>query len=359
MKVLHLINSLEVGGAENLLVESLPFYKNVNIKVDVAILSSKNAILKKSLENNFDGQLYELGTGSVYNPFVIFKIIKLISKFDIVHIHLFPALYFVVIANYLNFNNTKLVYTEHSTNNKRRNNYWLKIIDKFIYKKLEKIITISNDVDVELRNHIGQENIVLIENGINLKKFIESKSYDKDMFFDIDDKIIIQVSSFRYPKDQKTLIKSLEFLPDKYKLLLVGIGPMKDECETLVKELGFTSRVKFLGLRNDIPQLLKTSDSIVLSSKYEGLSLSSIEGMITGKPFIASNVKGLRDLVVDNGLLFEYGNASHLANQIQLSIEDIELREKLIVACQQKAHQYDINNMVINYSKVYLSIFKK
>ncbi|WP_343563052.1 glycosyltransferase [Sphingobacterium sp.] len=355
MRVLQVINSLSVGGAENLLCESLPFYVDCNI--DIATLTSRNNVLYNKAQNSTKGKIFELGNGSVYNPFVIVKLLKLIRNYDIIHIHLFPSLYFVVVANLLLFRRRKLIYTEHSTNNRRRSGFLLRIVDKFIYRHIDAIISIAQDVDKELKAHLGANSlskVILIENGINLDKFIKAEAYPKSQFFnDPNSKILIQVSSFRFPKDQKTLIQALTHLPDIYKLILVGTGPLLEDNIAFVKTLALENRVLFLGLRDDIPRLLKTSDVIVLSSKYEGLSLSSIEGMVVGKPFIASDVKGLREIVKGNGLIFPFGDAKELAYQIGISVNDLEKREQIISTCYQKAIQYDIKNMVKRYIDIY------
>ncbi|MDR3011472.1 MAG: glycosyltransferase [Sphingobacterium sp.] len=355
MKVLLVVNSLNVGGAENLICESLPFYKKC--QVDLAVLTRKNDILTEKAKSNSKGDIFFLAEGSVYNPLVIIKLISLIKKYETIHVHLFPSLYFVVIAGLFCNKKINLVYTEHSTNNKRRSNFVFRFFDKLIYNRINKIVTIATDVDLELKSHLGGkflDKFVLIENGINLEKFISANAYPKDQFFeDLDSKIIIQVSSFRFPKDQPTLIRSLKLLPNNYKLILVGSGPLIEENIQLVNSLGLNSRVKFLGLRSDIPNLLKTSDVIVLSSKYEGLSLSSIEGMVVGKPFIASNVKGLREIVEGNGLLFSFGNAEELSDKIRIAVEDNEQRQIIISRCYNKALQYDIKYMIDKYEKVY------
>ena len=86
---------------------------------------------------------------------------------------------------------------------------------------------------------------------------------------------------------------------------LIGDGVRRRECETIADNLGVNDRVKFWGVRTDVPRLLKTSDIVVMSTHYEGMSLSNIEGMASGKPFVASNVKGIREITEGAGILFE------------------------------------------------------
>ena len=110
--------------------------------------------------------------------------------------------------------------------------------------------------------------------------------------------IVIMVAAFRKQKDQDTLIKAIAKLPqEKFELWLVGDGERREELKKLVVEQNMEDNVKFLGVRSDVANVLKTSDVVVMSSHWEGLSLSNLEGMSVGKPFVASNVDGLREPV--------------------------------------------------------------
>ena len=112
-------------------------------------------------------------------------------------------------------------------------------------------------------------------------------------------------------------------------------------------------RVHFLGLRTDVPSVLKAADYIVLASHYEGLSLSSVEGMAAGKPFIASDVPGLREVVGGAGLLFQEENAEELAEKILELDNNQTLYHEVADRCHQRAMQYDISSMIKGYKKVY------
>lgn len=354
MKILQIITSLNTGGAEKLLIESVPLYQQKDIQTDVLILKDNQTSFRTALENNSNGKVITLSKGSVYNPVLIFKIIPYLKQYNVVHVHLFPALYWVVLANWISFSKTKIVYTEHSTNNKRRNHFILKRIDQIIYKGVSKIITIAQEVDENIKVHLKfkEDKFTLIHNGVNVEQYATAKSLSKNTFFSEGDFLLVQVSSFRYPKDQETLIKSLIYLPENMNLLLIGDGQLKENCEKLVSELKLENRVKFLGIRTDIPELLKTADVVVLSSFYEGLSLSSIEGMAS-KPFVASDVPGLREIVKNYGLLFKQGDSEELANHILKLYEDKEYYDLIEDKCLERAKEFDIQKMVDNYIQVY------
>lgn len=355
MKVLQIITSLNVGGAEKLLIESVPLYQKEGIEMDVLTLKNTKTLFWEKLEKETNGNLKGLTSNSVYNPLLIFKIIPYLKKYDLIHIHLFPTLYWVVLAKTLSFSKTPMIYTEHSTSNRRRSNLLFKFIDRFIYKRLSKIITIADEVDKEIKKHLDfpQEKFQLIQNGVDIAFYNSAIPYPKTDFFDNQDTLLIQVSSFRWQKDQNTLIKALKLLPENVKLLLVGTGSLMEDSQHLVQELNLTERVKFLGSRNDVARLLKTSDIVILSSKHEGLSLSNIEGMSASKPFIGSNVPGLREIVKDHGLLFEQGNSEELAKTIQNLIDNLTYKNEIADKCYQRAKEFNIHSMVEKYVETY------
>jgi glycosyltransferase involved in cell wall biosynthesis len=360
MKVLQVINSLATGGAEKLLVESCSFYHEKGIEIDVLVLNGTSHPFLEELNQKKCCAMHSLGNGSVYNPLLIFKIIPFLKKYDCIHVHIFPSLYWVAFAKMISFSKVKLIYTEHSTSNKRRGNFILKQLDKIVYSQYNKVIAITPQVLFNLKNHLkfnNENRFEVIQNGINLNQIKSVKPHTKaDFFDDKEAKILIQVARFYEPKDQKTLIKSLLLLPQNVKLLLVGDGILKNESKELVVQLNLQSRVKFLGIRTDVLALLKTADIIVLSSKHEGLSLSCIEGMASGKPFVASDVPGLKEIVENAGILFPFSDEKALAEIIMNLISDENYYNQTVANCLKKANEFDIDAMTDSYIKIYQNI---
>lgn len=364
MKILQVINSLATGGAEKLIIDTVPLYNKRGIQVDVLVLQGKNQPFLEKLKALNCCSVFSLGQSSVYNPLHVFKIISYLKKYDVVHVHLFPALYWVAMAKLLSFSKVKLVFTEHNTNNRRMSSAILTALDKRMYACYHSVVCITTEVKTVLLKHLNKSDpkFIIINNGVDLEVIYKAQAYDKNFVeksIERTDKLLIQVAGFREQKDQSTLITAMVHLPATVKLLLVGDGILREECEVLVKELHLQSRVFFLGLRMDIPALLKTADVVVLSSKYEGLSLSSIEGMSAGKPFVASNVPGLSDIVSGAGVLFECGNAKELASEIQLLLDDKNYYDKIALQCQERVQQYDIVNMIEKHIALYKDVCQK
>lgn len=362
MKILHVINSLSMGGAEKLIAETLPLIEKSGVKVELLLLNGTDAPLLKDVKDK-GITVYHIGSGSVYNLAHIFRIIPFLKKNDLVHVHLFPSQYFVALAKLLSGSKTKLVFTEHSTKNRRMEMKYFKVPEKIIYAQYDKIICITEEVKAVLKSHtsLSDDKLIVVENGINTDRIKEAcplKRSEVDTSLKETDVLLVQVSGFRVGKDQKTVIKALKYLPDQFKLILVGDGITRAEHELLVAELELNKRVFFLGVRNDIPQLLKTADIAILSSQYEGLSLASLEGMASGKPFIGSDVPGIRELVKGYGVLFPQGKENKLAEEILKLTQDKDYYHSVAEACKKRASQYDISSMVNKTVNLYNKIIK-
>ncbi len=353
MKILHVINSFEVGGAEKLVSDLIPLMNKRNIQTDVIALKETRNFLSEKLKNK---NVLFLSKGSVYNPVLLFKLRKKIENYDVVHIHLFPSLYWIVFAKMLNRkSNTKLVYTEHSTSNKRRNYMLTRIIDNFVYAHLDFIACITAATKINLEEHIGDKNnIEIINNGIVLDdyRFCGDVEYP---FFRNSFKLI-QISSFRKQKDQETIINALMFLPNKIKLILVGSGSLLEPCQALVNKLNLEDRVLFLGKRADIPGLLNFSDVVIQSSHYEGFGLAALEGMAANKPVIASDVKGLKEVVGGHGLLAIRNDPKDLAEKVKSLYENKAFYEEIKNKCYLRAKDYSIESMIDKYLDAYKKV---
>lgn len=359
MRILQVITDLRTGGAEHLIVQIVPLMISRGHQVEVALFNGMETPFKRLLEcagvkiHSFSDR------GSVYNPAHIFRLHKLMREFDIVHTHNTAPQLFAAIGSVFGY--TKLCTTEHNTSNRRRKWKWYAPIDSWMYSRYQKVICISEKAEENLRVFISSnsDRIITINNGIDVKKFAMAQP-NKEIRLEVpsDAKIITMVAAFRWEKDQPTLIRALSHLPNKFHLLLVGEGKRLPECRTLVQELKLGRRVRFLGLRSDIPEILKASDYIVMSSHFEGLSLSSLEGMASGTPFLASDVDGLREVVGGAGVLFEHGNSQDLAEKILTLESDEKLRADTVARSQEKAQLYSIDNMVAAYMAEYNKIIR-
>ena len=182
MKVLLIINSLNTGGAEKLLLETIPLYVKNGIVVDVLLLWDNDCMFTSKLKSLDCCKIWVLNKSKnlklIYNPLNIFKIARVIKNYDIAHVHLFPAQYFSVLANMLTGNNCKLIFTEHNTTNKRIANNFFKPIELFFYRRYSKIITISDEIEQIYKSYlsIDDSRVVMINNGLNLEAIFKANA---------------------------------------------------------------------------------------------------------------------------------------------------------------------------------------
>lgn len=359
MKILQVITSLQTGGAETLLVNMVARLRAMGHTVDVCVFNGKATPLMQRLASENPGiRIYRLGRG-YYNPLYIPKLARIMRHYDIVHSHNSSPQLFVAIAGLAS--HATLCTTEHTTSNRKRHWKWYAPIERFTYSRYSHIVCISEIAEQKLREYLGGKwadpqspkyaRISTINNGIDIAAITAATplpgARSEGEF------VATMVAGFRESKDQDTAIKAMAFLPQNYTLWLVGDGRRRNTLMKLAHDIGVGNRVKFWGERSDVARILKSSDVILMSSHWEGLSLSSIEGMSANKPFVASCVNGLKQIVENYGLLFREGDAQQLANTIRRLHNNPALYRATAERCLHQAHNFSISTTVAEYSQLY------
>lgn len=356
MKILHVITSLRTGGAEKLMVDLLPRLKERGHDVELLLFDGTDTPFRRAAEKA-GITVHDLGKGgSVYSPAKLLKLLPYLRKYDVVHTHNTAPQLFAAIGSVLC--SVVLCTTEHNTSNRRRGWTWYAAIDRWMYNRYRHVICISQKAEENLRKHIGRSKakICTINNGVDIAKYAEAPASGELGSIAPGSRKIMMVAAFRWEKDQDTLIKAVKELPARFHLFLVGDGARRPGLEALVDELGIAARVHFLGLRSDVPNLLHAADYVVMSSHFEGLSLSSVEGMSVGRPFLASDVDGLREVVKDHGVLFIHEEGKDLAAKIMELENSPEKYRSVSESCRKRASEFDISKMADGYSAIYKSI---
>jgi glycosyltransferase involved in cell wall biosynthesis len=143
---------------------------------------------------------------------------------------------------------------------------------------------------------------------------------------------LMMVARFERQKDHPTLLRALARLQNQpWELDLVGDGPLKGQMESLAASLGIHSRVRFLGQRMDVDQLLAGAQISVLATNWEGFPLSILEAMRAGLPVLATSVAGIGEAVSDGetGYLVSRGDVDLLRERLERLLTDPQLRLRL------------------------------
>lgn len=141
-------------------------------------------------------------------------------------------------------------------------------------------------------------------------------------------------------------------------LIFVGKGDLENELRKKASQIGVKKRVKFLGWRDDIPEIMHILDIFVLPSLNEGMGRVLIEAMAAGKPIIASNVGGIPDLVIqgENGLLVPVKDIEALAEAIEYLLENPRERIEMGEKGRKMATNYGVNSMIEKIDRLYLEL---
>ena len=357
MRILHVITTLDIGGAERLMVDLLPLMQDGN-QVDLLLFNGIDTPFKREIINK-GVRVFQLSCWKglkhhieVYNPINVIKLKKFLKGYDIIHTHNTACQLYVPVASSIWKAFAKLVTTEHSTNNRRRSIKCFRQVDKWMYGKYDAIVCISGQARDNLVKYIGyDERTYAILNGVDVKRFLKPIS-DISRHGNYQ---ITMVAAIRKEKDHETVLRAIARLPINYSLQLVGrdFDGRIPSLKALCHGLGIEDRVHFLGARSDVPDILEKCDVAVLSSHWEGFGLSAVEAMASGCPLIASDVGGLRDVVKGAGILFPQGDDKELAEKIQWLCEHPDEYKAVAKRCQEKAKQYDISVMAEKYSQLY------
>ena len=350
-RIFFLVNNLRSGGAEKLTLETINIL-NKSFEIKLVCLNKLDEVYQVEKRSN----LVYLSNRLKYSLILPIRLFieALKDKPDIIHVNLFPSLYYAIPLKLLRI---KLIYTEHSTFNKRRKYFLSNLIDAFIYGFYDKIICISTDVRDNLLKSITlfklEEKCVVINNGICLPVNIKPKNLN------LKNKLIVaMIGRFEKPKNQKTLIDFLLISKHNIELHFYGEGPLLNHYMNHVKQSGLNNNVIFHGFVHDLNEKLNNVDVAVLSSDWEGFGLSALETMSLGIPTLGSNVKGLKTVIDNKNLLFEPNNPLSLSKKFDNIIWNPKKYYEYSKYCLERSQEFSINNTVSRLKHEYLDILK-
>lgn len=221
----------------------------------------------------------------------------------------------------------------------KRRVFFVYPIFKSIFRKADKIHSISNYLKSFAKEMGFKKEVQVIPNGVDIENFKKEvgeetkKKIKEKLNISEKDKVVITTSRLVVKNGLEDLIISMSFLEENYKLLILGTGKLEHKLKTLVERYNLTDRIKFVGFipKEKIPYYFSVSDIFVRPSISEGLGNSFLEAMAAGLPVIGTPVGGILDFLKDGetGLLTPPKNPYEISRSIK-RLEDKDLREKII-----------------------------
>lgn len=353
MKVCFLITGLGIGGAERHLLNIVPKLKFNKFIISLTNLRDYgNELEKKGIK------IYYLGLNEITGinlPLIILRFRKIINreKPDIIDTYLIHANLFGRVFGKL-FGIKKIISSMRSDYTRFK---IFKFLDKYTQNFVDLYILNSNALYnyIHKNNRVPIKKIKIIPNGIDVEKIYGSldRNYDirNELGLSKESFIISFVGRLIKDKNISTLIKAMEFINGNISLLIIGDGPERKNLMKLTKKINLDNCIFFLGKRNDIFNIINSSNVFVLPSIREGMSNALLEAMTLKKICIVSNISQNRELIEDNynGLVFNPMNERELANKIIKVYKNKDLRNFGQKSFKIIRKKYDMNKIRKKY----------
>lgn len=386
-KVLFVVHTLQVGGAERVLINLLK--KIDKTKFDITVLAIVNDGIYIDEVKNIEGVKYKYLFNTFFresrkNPESIKhkiskKMMDLIWKIYILLIKYFPKMLYKkavkekfdieiaflegkiskFVANSTNEKSKKIAWIHTDINNISRINIFKNLEEeKANYRKFNKIICVSEEVKRRFSEKTGiQENLYVQINPICSNEIIEKS--DEIITDELNHKGLILCSVGRLVKE-KGFDKLLEVHNRLIKegiihtLWIVGEGKERKKLEKYIKDNNLEDTVDFVGYSENPYKYVRKSDVFVCSSRVEGLSSAVLEATILRKVIISTNCPGTKEILGEDGQagLIVENNREELYKGVKLILTDSKLRDKLAENIKTRGTLFDIDNVMVQIEKL-------
>lgn len=387
-KVLFLIHTLQVGGAEKVLVNLVnkldkkkyditvmtvintgafrnELDKEVKYKTifDIKLLnrnkkeSSGNLLNKTSKIKSMAANIYRYMWRHINCKKVYKKYIK--DEYD-VEVAFLEGISAKIIANSTNSHSKKIAWIHVDLINERKTEKFFKNREeeKDTYTKFNQIIAVSKHVkeQVEKKFNIYDEKVIVRYNPID-KKYIENLSNENIEDITKERFTICTVGRLSVQKGYDRLLEVAKKLNNenlKFDLWIIGVGAEEDNLKKYIEENGLTN-VKLLGYKKNPYKYIKASDLFVCSSRAEGFSTVVSEAIILEKPIVTTECSGMRELLGDNS---EYGIiCKNDTEELYKSLHDIlsnkEKYEYYKTKIIERKNIFDIEKSIKNIEELF------
>lgn len=358
LRVLHFQGRMGKGGAETFMMNA---YRNIDrskIQFDFLIYDDFKDV------KPYNKEIHELG-GKIYsvpnpnkNIVAYIRAVKKLLKdkhFDIVHNEIFFGgglnLFLAKQAGI-----SKRVAHSHATKDGKGNNFALNTIRKIFQWMLLKNATDYLACSYEAGIGLYGENqpFIFVPNGIDIESYqniLQSKEEIRNKLAIPQNALVIgNIGRFEEQKNHDFLIDIFEKIVKKRAdshLILIGEGSLQEKIKGKVINLGLQSKVSFLGLRDDIPQLLKSMDVFLMPSLYEGLPISAVEAQATNLKIVLSTAVSKETVLSENVQFISL-------NEIPEKWADKVLKKPFENKPNETLFLYDMRKTAIQLEKTYL-----
>lgn len=362
-RILHVIDSLDLGGAQEALENLVRFGSHGRFEFEVASLhrhgvySARIQMLGVPVHSLSPHKLLPL-----YIPSLIFLLWR--RRFDIVHCHLTWA---NQIAKPLaRLMGVRLLFNHDQTNEQFRHHRGLRFsIDKLTNRLSTHVFAVSESIRKFLTDaeELPEKKVSLVYNGVDLDRFQFSKQADKatrlEWGLSPDHYLVGGIGRLHPQKNFHLFLRVAREIQDlglPFRFFIAGDGALRSDLEQESAKLGLQQTVKFLGYVADTSPLFRSMDALMMTSDYEGLPLTLLEAMASGVPCICSSVDGIQEIVHhgENGLLASPGIAGDFVDALKRVCSDSSLKSRMVQNARQLVEtRFSAQQMTRSVEKTY------
>ena len=305
IRVGFVVHVMQVAGAEMLVSEAVRRLAGTIVPT-VFCLDSVGQLGEQLRGDGFDVVCFDRSPGlDMRLPWRLSREVRA-RKIEVLHAHQYTPFFYSALAKLVPGRSPRIILTEHGrhypdvVSAKRR---WTnRIVLKRFADAVNACCDFSRQALAEL-DGFPADRIEVIENGIQLDRYgpIEDRGpLRARLGLDPGRRYVAMIGRLHSIKDPTTLVRG--FAPvaaarDDTDLLLVGDGPLRSDLESLAESLGIKNRVRFLGIRSDVPDILRAVDLFALTSVSEAASLTLMEAMASALPVVVTEVGGNPEIV--------------------------------------------------------------
>jgi len=377
IKICHIIDTLCIGGRENVVINICNGLDKTKYKVYLIVLSNDNLPQINKVEKYVTvvilpfPESYLIGIHLLHFLFTGMPYLKrLLSDINpsIVHTHsALIRLFFVSLAIKLSFIKNRNFNTIHTSGAFYTPKNWferlqLKVQRRVIAITKPKIIAVSKEVEKKCNLLLSNcyDEIRCIPNGINVNSFYLTNNPQAKITwgFNESDIVIVYVSRLCYGKSHLTLLKAIEILHkkiDKIKLCIIGDGELWTSLNDYVNRNSLDKFVVFQGATNKVPEILSICNIGVFPSEYEGMSIALLEMMAAGLPIVCSDIVAFKQLFSepDSAIFFPVMDHVSLSAQLEVLCNSISLQKNMGEKAKSIAKEYSTENMIRKHEDYY------
>jgi glycosyltransferase involved in cell wall biosynthesis len=364
MKVAHVLRTLDIGGAERLVLDLARFQRQEQ-GIESSIVCSAGLGPLEETARSQGLPCGSVGGRGIPHVSVTARLLALFRRErpDIVHTHNFYSHVHAAIA--ARMTGIPVIHTKHGR--AVASLAWSPALRRRLYRLADKIVVVSNETGDSFRRKSGVEagRVVVIRNGIDFARYGGQTREEALAAFGIRGsgaRVFGSVSRLNPVKDHATMIRAFgEVVRDSADcvLLIVGDGSERGPIERLVRELRLESRVILVGFTNDIPKCLAAMDAFLQPSREEGLSLTILEAAAAGVPVIATPVGGTPEIVSngETGTLVPVGDVDALAGAMRSFLTDPGPFRRMALRLKDEVETvFSTSRMAERYRTLYLDV---